>query len=347
MSQQNRDVLCESLGWQTSAVDVVPNAPLRHIEPVDGSTREQLRLVLRRELGLPADAFVALTVARLHVQKAHDVLIKAAAALARQHPKLHFVWAGTGEIGDQLKAQVTGQEDLNGRIHMLGHRTDVIDLLLPAADAFVLPSIFEGMPFAALEAMAAGVPCVLSDIGPHREIATDGVDAMLVPVGDPEATAQAIGRLMMDPESAAVIGSAAARRVNSHRPDASFQQLFKSIDHEVRVPRHALGAWPLIDGPRRRVAIFGAGVGGRKALVELLPNDHVIAFLDSRVTDGQEKLLGLPVRRPEAVHDLNVDAVVLASVHAGPMYHQLLALGFPGERIEIFPIWRLLPPEEA
>jgi hypothetical protein len=94
------------------------------------------------------------------------------------------------------------------------------------------------------------------------------------------------------------------------------------------------------------VAIFGAGVGGRKVLSELSPDSEVVGFLDSRAAEG-EMLLGFPVYRPDAVRDLNVDAVVLASIHAGPMYHQLLALGFPGERIEIFPIWRLLPPEEA
>jgi glycosyltransferase involved in cell wall biosynthesis len=345
VSRQNRDVLCESLGWQQSAVEVVPNALLRRIDPVDQATREQLRLRLRRELGLPPDAFVALTVARLHIQKAHDVLITAAAALARRRPNLHFVWAGTGEIADRLSAEV-GARSLSERIHMLGHRTDVVDLLLPASDAFVLPSRFEGMPFAALEAMAAGLPSVLSDIGPHREIAGDG-EALLAPVDDSDAFAQSIERLIASPDLAASIGAAARRRAEAHAPEASFQRLFEAIDHEIRSPRHGTGRWPLIDGPERRVAIFGAGVGGRKALAELPGDDTVVAFLDSRVGDGDEKLQGLPIRRPETVHDLNVDAVILASVHAGPMYHQLLALGFPGERIEIFPIWRLLPPEEA
>ena len=135
VSQQNRDVLCESLGWHASAGDVVPNALLRPIVRVDQSKREQSRQALRRELGIPADAFIALTVARLHVQKAHDVLIKAAASLAGRHSRVHFVWAGTGEIGDQLKTQVE-EHGLAERVHMLGHRTDVAGLLLPAADAF-------------------------------------------------------------------------------------------------------------------------------------------------------------------------------------------------------------------
>jgi glycosyltransferase involved in cell wall biosynthesis len=350
VSQQNRDVLCESLGWQTSAVDVVPNALLRQIERVDEQEREKRRIALRRELGLSADAFIALTVARLHVQKAHDVLIKAAASLASRHPRVHLVWAGTGEIADQLRGQVN-EHALSERVHMLGHRTDVVEQLLPAADAFVLPSLFEGMPFAALEAMAAGLPSVLSDIGPHREIAADGVEALLVPVGDSEATAQAIERLVTNGDVAKAMGAAAHRRLNGRAPDASFQRLFEFIESrppntESRIPNPEPPMWPLVEGSRRRVAIFGAGSGGRKALAELLPDTEAVAFLDSRA-DGEGELLGLPIRRPEAVHDLNVDAVILASVHAGPMYHQLLALGFPGERIEIFPIWRLLPPEEA
>ena len=346
VSQQNRDVLCESLGWRTSAGDVVPNALLRPIVRVDQSKRELLRQALRRELGIPADAFIALTVARLHVQKAHDVVIAAAALLASRHPRVHFVWAGTGEIGDQLKTQVE-ERGLANAVHMLGHRTDVAELLLPAADAFVLPSIFEGMPFAALEAMAAGLPSVLSDIGPHREIATDGLEGLFVPVGDPEAVAQAIDRLLTDPASAAAIGAAAQRRANGHAPGASFQQLFESIDRGLGSRSHVTAMWPLVEGRKRRVAIFGAGGGGRKALAELLPDNEVVAFLDSRAVDGEGELSGIPIRRPEAVHELNVEAVILASVHAGPMYHQLLALEFPGERIEIFPIWRLLPPDEA
>jgi glycosyltransferase involved in cell wall biosynthesis len=346
VSEQNRDVLCEALGWQTSAVDVVPNALLRPIVRVEGSEREQLRLSLRRELGIPVDSFIALTVARLHAQKAHDVLINAAALLASQHSRVHFAWAGTGEIGEQLKAQAS-ETGLSQRIHMLGHRTDVVETLLPAADAFVLPSLFEGMPFAAIEAMVAGLPTVLSDIGPHREIATNDLEALLVPVGDAEAVAQAVERLVTNPELAAAIGSAAQRRVNGHAPGASFQQLFKSIDRRLSPRVHVSPMWPLIEGPKRRIAIFGAGSGGRHVHAELSSDDEVVAFLDSRAVEGEEKLLGLPIRRPEAIHDLNIDAVVLASVHAGPMYHQLLALGFPGERIEIFPIWRLLPPEEA
>jgi glycosyltransferase involved in cell wall biosynthesis len=356
VSQQNRDVLCESLGWNPDAVDVVPNAPLRQIDRADQPEREKRRRALRRELGLPEDAFIALTVARLHVQKAHDVLIRAAASLAHRHPGVHLVWAGTGEISDQLKTQVA-ESGLGERVHMLGHRTDVVETLLPAADVFVLPSLFEGMPFAALEAMAAGLPSVLSAIGPHREIATDGQEALLVPVGDSDALANAVERLMTNPEMAAAIGAAAHRRINGHAPGASFQQLFESIDRglgspalnpeiQTRNPIPESRMWPLVEGPRRRVAIFGAGSGGRKVHAELSSDSEVVAFLDSRAGDGGE-LLGLPIRKPDAVHELNVDAVVLASIHAGPMYHQLLALGFPGERIEIFPIWRLLPPEEA
>jgi len=345
VSQQNREVLCESLGWQSSAVDVVPNALLRHVERVDGSEREDRRQSLRRELGIPDDSFVALTVARLHVQKAHDVLIRAAASLADRHPQVHFVWAGTGEIAEQLKAQLA-EHGLTSRVHMLGHRTDVAECLLQAADAFVLPSLFEGMPFAALEAMATGLPSILSDIGPHREIATDGLEALLVPVGDAEAFAQAIEQLVINAEAAKAIGAAAQRRVNGHAPGASFQELFGSIDRGLGVRAQRSPMWPLVEGPRRRVAIFGAGGGGRKLHAELSPDSEAVAFLDSRA-DGDGELLGLPIRKPEAVHDLNVDAVILASIHAGPMYHQLLALGFPGERIEIFPIWRLLPSEEA
>lgn len=354
VSQQNRDVLCESLGWNPGAVDVVPNAPLRQIDRADQPEREKRRRALRQELGLPADAFLALTVARLHVQKAHDVLIRAAASLARRHPRVHLVWAGTGEIGDRLKTQVA-ESGLADRVHMLGHRTDVVETLLPASDVFVLPSLFEGMPFAALEAMAAGLPSVLSDIGPHREIATDGREALLVPVGNSDALANALERLLTNPEVAEAMGAAAHRRINGHAPGASFQRLFESIDRglgsrplnaQSRSPNPESRMWPLVEGPRRRVAIFGAGVGGRLALRELSPDSEAVAFLDSRAV-GDDVLLGLPVRPPDAVHDLKVDAVIIASVHAGPMYHQLLALGFPGERIEIFPLWRLLPPEEA
>jgi glycosyltransferase involved in cell wall biosynthesis len=346
VSAQNREVLCASLGWAHDAIDVVPNALLRPLVPPAPADRAAARAAVRREIGAPDHAFVVLTVARLDLQKAFDVLLDAAALVSAASPHVHFVWVGDGGA-HAIAANLVDAKQLKDKVHLLGRRTDVPHYLR-AADAFVLPSRFEGSPFAALEAMAMGLPTVLSDIGPHREIARDCVEALFVPMNDPAAIAAQIARLLADDALRDRLHRAARQRSLEFSPTTSFRRLFALLDQTITGERTHRPMWPLPEPTttRRRIAIYGAGAGGQRAYAERLPGVDVVAFLDARANGSH--LLGVPVLRPEAVRDLDVDRVVVASRHHGPaMVETLRAAGCPDEKIEIFSLLRLIDPGEA
>ena len=112
-----------------------------------------------------------------------------------------------GRIGNhspQLEARVRASP-YHDRIRTLGHRDDVPDIL-SAADLFVLPSIYEGFPGAAIEAMALGLPVVASSLPTLREVVDEGCSSLLVPPRDPARLAETMGRVLDDPKLARRLG---------------------------------------------------------------------------------------------------------------------------------------------
>ncbi|MBE7190044.1 glycosyltransferase, partial [Jatrophihabitans endophyticus] len=148
------------------------------------------RATVRAALGAAADAPVLLTVARFTPQKDHTTLLAALPGVLARHPDAQAWFAGAGPLEGDVQAQADAH-GLAGVVHMLGQRDDVADLLA-AADLFVLPSRFEGLPLAVLEAMAAGRAVVATAVGGTAEAVLDGVTGLLVPPGDPPALASAI-----------------------------------------------------------------------------------------------------------------------------------------------------------
>lgn len=152
--------------------------------------------VPRTELARDAAAPIVLTIARLDAQKGIAHLLDAAAAV----PEASFAIAGDGPDRGELHARAAAL-GLGERVRFLGHRRDV-PALLAAADLFVLPSLYEGLPLSVLEAMAAGVPVVATAIGGTDEVVCDGETGTLVPPGDPQALAAAIRRTLADRDAA-------------------------------------------------------------------------------------------------------------------------------------------------
>jgi glycosyltransferase involved in cell wall biosynthesis len=166
---------------------------------------------LRAELGIPADAPVVGAVARLVRQKRFDRLLQATARLPE---RVHVVIAGEGEERDRLRA-LAEELGLGGRLHLAGFRDDVGDVL-DAIDVFAVTSDREGMANAMLEAMAAGVPCVSTDVSGAREALqrdTDGVAPGEVVAHSVDAIAGAVAALLDDPGRRAAMGRAGERRV--------------------------------------------------------------------------------------------------------------------------------------
>jgi glycosyltransferase involved in cell wall biosynthesis len=151
------------------------------------------------------DRPVVLTVARLEAQKGLHDLIDA----ARQVPHALFVVAGDGPERSRLEAQARS-EGVGDRVRFLGHRDDIPELLA-CADVFVMPSLYEGLPLAVMEAMAAGTPVIATAIGGTDELIVDGETGVLVPPANPSALAAAIRMLLDDPEHAKALACAAQR----------------------------------------------------------------------------------------------------------------------------------------
>ena len=144
------------------------------------------------ELGLGRDDPVVGLVGRLVPAKAPEVFLRALALAAARVPGLRGLVVGDGP----LRAESRPRPDVSGsraRVVFAGVRQDVPELL-PGLDALVFSSLREGLSMAMLEAMAAGVPVIATDVGGTPELIAHGVTGLLVPPGRPESLADAIGR---------------------------------------------------------------------------------------------------------------------------------------------------------
>lgn len=171
---------------------------------------------LRRDLSLPQDAPIVGVVARLDRIKGLEFFLEAAVLTAARHPDVRFLIVGdthanTGGYREQLKrlAASLGVADL---VRFTGFRLDVPDLLSMFAVS-VLPSLSEGLSNTLLESMAAGLPVVATAVGGTPEIVEDGVTGILIPPKDPQAMADAVCRLLDQPELAARMGRAGRDRI--------------------------------------------------------------------------------------------------------------------------------------
>ncbi len=174
-------------GWPGGRAAVIPNG----ITPPPPARRGRLR----EELGLPAGGTVLTCVGSLIPRKGYDVLLAALAPLLAAHPDWHLVVAGDGPDRDAVVRQAAAA-GVAGQIHLLGLRDDVPDLLADS-DLFVLASRAEGLTLAVLEAMAAGLPVVVTAVGGHADVVTAAV-GLVVPAGDPVAFRAAVAALLAD-----------------------------------------------------------------------------------------------------------------------------------------------------
>jgi glycosyltransferase involved in cell wall biosynthesis len=139
------------LPWQVlyCSVDFAPFA-----EPVD-------RPAILAECGVPADSILMCHVGRFAEQKNHAFLLRIAADVFAREPRTHLVLIGEGPLRPAIEANARAI-GIASRVHFLGPRPDV-PRLLGAADVFLLPSLFEGLPLVALETQGAGIPVILTD----------------------------------------------------------------------------------------------------------------------------------------------------------------------------------------
>ncbi len=167
------------------------------------------RLAARAALGVPAAALVVGAVGRLAFQKAPEHFV--AALVALQRDDVVGVWIGGGELAEAMQrtvARVAPQV----RVILAGERADV-PALLPAFDVFALPSRYEGLPVAIVEAMVCGIPVVATAVNAVADVVVPGLTGLLVPPQRPDLLAGAIGYLLEHPAVAGEMATAVRMRL--------------------------------------------------------------------------------------------------------------------------------------
>lgn len=227
----------EREGMRPEKLIVIPNGI-----DADGFTRrtdasDELA-AFRRSLGIASGKPVITTVARLHPQKGHRYLIQAALEVTIRLPEVLFLLVGDGAERDNILGKIKDSE-LEANFMLTGVRAD-IPAILSVTDIFVMPSLYEGMPNAILEAMAAEVPVVATGVGGVPEIVAHTETGLLVPSANSEALAEAIVIIEGDNKLARSMGEKGRRRVVTHFSKevmcARYEKLLSSVlDHKMSV----------------------------------------------------------------------------------------------------------------
>lgn len=197
------------------------------------------RGVWRAKQGFSEEDVLFICVARFAPQKNHELLISAFAKGPASDPKAHLVLAGQGVLRAQLQARVN-ELGLTSRVHFLGLRTDIPDVL-GAADIFALSSDYEGNPLSVIEAMAAGLPIVSTAVGGVPELLQDGKEGLIVQPGHCEQLSRAMITLLKDADLRRKMGVAAAVRAKKKFDVSAMVRAYEELYDEISVPSRTWG----------------------------------------------------------------------------------------------------------
>lgn len=186
---------------------------------------------LRSELGIPKGAKIVGMVGNLYPVKGYQYFIKAMELVRRRFADAAFLVCGRGELQNELES-LSAECGLQDNIKFLGFRKD-IPALLQLMDVFVLSSLSEGLSLSILEAMAAGKPTVVTDVGGNREIVVDGETGFVVPSGNAGMLAEKVGFLLENRGLGERMGGNGRQRVNSlfsqERMVNDYEKLYKAL----------------------------------------------------------------------------------------------------------------------
>lgn len=198
--------------------------------------KPEIRECKRRELGIAPDAFHLITIAEINENKNQKVVIEALAGLEGIPIRYSICGKGPAEEGLYRLIQEKG---LEGRVKLLGYRTDVEEIL-QTADVFVFPSIREGLGLAPLEALACGVPLIVSDNRGSREYAKADVNARICAHDSAEEFRESICRLYKDPEYRKQLSAAcrqSAEPFGAEQVQEEMRRIYKKADEKVESRR--------------------------------------------------------------------------------------------------------------
>jgi len=232
--QFSADALANNDGFQCKAIDVIENG-------IDFQRYQKLmaKKTLRQNLGFSPDKRYIACIARFHPIKDHVTLINAFAQLVKEFPDVDLLLVGDGPERSALSRLCTDL-NLGDRVQFLGIRADVAEIL-QAVNVFALTSLCEAASLTILEAMASGLPVVVTDVGGNPEMVRDGIDGFLAPRQDAQVIAQALRKLLNQPETAQKMGEAGRTRVQQ------YYSLSRTIDRYHQLYRELAASPPGID----------------------------------------------------------------------------------------------------
>jgi glycosyltransferase involved in cell wall biosynthesis len=193
------------VGVDPQKIIVIHNA----IMPFD--VQDVDRDAVRKRIGLQNDDVFFLAVGRLVYEKGHEFLVEAMTTVTKSNSHAVTGICGDGPLREQLTYQIE-RMGLQEKVKLLGLWDDLHELLA-AADVFVLPSRWEGLPMALLEAMMAGLPVIATRVEGVEDVVEEGTHGLLVPLESPDGLAKAILQLSGKPDAGRTMGEAARIRV--------------------------------------------------------------------------------------------------------------------------------------
>ena len=213
-------------------IDVVQNP----VEPALNLSQKE-KLAVRTEIGADPSRLLLVTVGRLGKSKGYDDLLDAVDELRRTHPHILLAIAGAGSYLDAITEKIKSLK-LDEHVRLLGLRSDV-PRLLAASDIYVSASHAEGLPISILEAMAAGLPVVATDVGDIPLIIKPEF-GICVPAHQPGRIAAALRDLVENPEKRVSFGSKAREYVTQHHsPDVWLDQLLDIYNQVISARKHS------------------------------------------------------------------------------------------------------------
>lgn len=211
------------LGYDPSKMEVIYNG----IDSDLFRPQPEARLALRSRLGLGPEVLLIGMAGRLHRHKDHATFFAAARVLCKERPDIHFVLCGEGVVADNPKLAAEVTDGLDGHCHLIGLQRDMA-AFYSGLDIAANSSSSEAFPLAVGEAMACGIPCVVTQVGDSPAIV--GETGSIVPPRQPGVMASAWRELIdAGPEARQILGNAARQRVVTQFSVAQFAQRYQSL----------------------------------------------------------------------------------------------------------------------
>ncbi|GBF81258.1 glycosyltransferase family 4 protein [Aphanothece sacrum] len=237
ISEDNKKFICQSLQISEEKIPVIYNGAKINAEFLDYSPEknQQLRHQVRQEIGIYDNDKILLTVGRLHPQKGYRELVQVIFPIVQKFPNVKFVWIGEGDLRNHLVKEINKYK-IENQVILLGYRSDV-SRFLNAADLFIFPTHFEGgQSFAVSEAMAHGLPIVVSNASGMPEIIENKVHGLLFEKEDKHALLEAIIWALEHPQEMQEMANNAQKRVQDFSEEKMIEKtlaLIKEITDNV------------------------------------------------------------------------------------------------------------------